>query len=248
MPLVPYEYEVRAVVSRNGQEVAETKSVKLSAGGRAELDFDLASTDVETVVTLIVPETAKVQLAGAETGLRGTRRALCHQASGPQDRRGRTTWSRSPGNKTVRRSPNRTDIDDSGRRIVRTEFPDGRGGRRLLGRRSRLAVAAGGSPSGEPYGRLGEGSRPPYSERITGVFRFDRLHSNLSLQPFKASGPWSGISRHSGLGLVGEWKGLLPWRLALHHSSSSSGSSSSSAFRPVSEQKLEDLADTQDSR
>ena len=40
------------------------------------MDFELASPEVETVVTLIVPEDAKVELAGAETGLQGPRRVF----------------------------------------------------------------------------------------------------------------------------------------------------------------------------
>ncbi len=68
-PGYSYTYEVRAEVERNGQVVQETKTVNLHAGRTARVSFDLASAEAapETTLTLHVPATAKVYLAGNET-------------------------------------------------------------------------------------------------------------------------------------------------------------------------------------
>lgn len=68
-----YTYEVRAEL--DGQ--ALTKFVSLEAGEQAKLKFDFpeAPRD-ETVLTIYVPEDAKVNLAGSDTKLEGTRRVF----------------------------------------------------------------------------------------------------------------------------------------------------------------------------
>ena len=70
-----YSYVVRAEYTRNGEPVEETKSVVISAGERASLAFGqtndmtepVATTPVETKVTLHVPADAKVTLSGSPT-------------------------------------------------------------------------------------------------------------------------------------------------------------------------------------
>jgi uncharacterized protein (TIGR03000 family) len=71
-----YTYQVRAEVVRDGKTLTETKSVKITAGGVASLDFQfnsdqpaeqVADTKVETKLTVKVPAEAKVFLAGRET-------------------------------------------------------------------------------------------------------------------------------------------------------------------------------------
>jgi uncharacterized protein (TIGR03000 family) len=69
-----YNYEVRAEFVRDGKPVVETKSVQLTAGQTAALDFDSATPSVQTAdssprTTLIVhvPDDAKLFLAGRET-------------------------------------------------------------------------------------------------------------------------------------------------------------------------------------
>ncbi len=79
--LVPgqtYTYEVRAEVVRNGKTVSDTKSVKLTAGQEYAVAFSLDSTNEKvatepqkTKLTLHVPVTAKVTLAGRETNTPG---------------------------------------------------------------------------------------------------------------------------------------------------------------------------------
>jgi uncharacterized protein (TIGR03000 family) len=61
-----YTYEVRAEATVNGQTVEQTKTVKLQAGGTADLAFDLTPRP-ETSLTLRVPADARVLLAGTET-------------------------------------------------------------------------------------------------------------------------------------------------------------------------------------
>ena len=81
-----YEFQVRIVVDRNGSSVEDTKLVSLSAGDRAAISFNSnrgeTTADVEsnpavtnpavtTSLTLHVPESATVWLAGNETGSTG---------------------------------------------------------------------------------------------------------------------------------------------------------------------------------
>lgn len=73
IPGAAYTYRVRAEFSRNGEVVNQTKSVRLTAGSSATLDFSetatedaIASDPVETKLTLHVPADAKVILAGNE--------------------------------------------------------------------------------------------------------------------------------------------------------------------------------------
>lgn len=61
-----YTYEVRAEITRNGRKIEETKTVMLRAGENTEIAFDLESRP-ETSLTVYVPHSAKVVLAGHET-------------------------------------------------------------------------------------------------------------------------------------------------------------------------------------
>jgi uncharacterized protein (TIGR03000 family) len=61
-----YTYEVRAEITRNGRKIEETKTVTLRAGENTEVAFDLKSRP-ETSLTVFVPHSAKVILAGHET-------------------------------------------------------------------------------------------------------------------------------------------------------------------------------------
>jgi uncharacterized protein (TIGR03000 family) len=73
-----YTYQIRAEIVRDGQTIAETKTVKLQAGDAPNVEFALNGSDsdpianqpVRTSVTLHVPADAKVYLSGNET--RGT--------------------------------------------------------------------------------------------------------------------------------------------------------------------------------
>jgi uncharacterized protein (TIGR03000 family) len=75
-----YNYEVRAEFARDGKPVTETKTVQLTAGQSAGVDFTDASPSVQTAAvtepktTLIVrvPEDAKLFLAGHETRSTGS--------------------------------------------------------------------------------------------------------------------------------------------------------------------------------
>jgi uncharacterized protein (TIGR03000 family) len=80
-----YTYEVRAVLARDGQELADTKSVQVGPGEMAELSFGFetatrtaAAAAVETALTLHVPADAKVTLAGNPTDATG---AVRHYAT-----------------------------------------------------------------------------------------------------------------------------------------------------------------------
>ncbi len=66
-----YPYSLQAVVVVNGREIVQNKNVKLKAGEKKELLFDLP---VETNLTVMVPEGADIVLAGSRTGLSGTER------------------------------------------------------------------------------------------------------------------------------------------------------------------------------
>ncbi len=70
-PGYAYTYEVRAEMDVDGQLVQQTKTVKVKAGQQHDLvfNFDVAPAP-ETVLTLHVPEDARVFLAGNEA--RGT--------------------------------------------------------------------------------------------------------------------------------------------------------------------------------
>jgi uncharacterized protein (TIGR03000 family) len=70
-----YNYEVRAEFTRDGKTVTETKSIQMTAGQTANMDFSAApavaqtAATAETRTTLIVhvPDDAKLYLAGHET-------------------------------------------------------------------------------------------------------------------------------------------------------------------------------------
>lgn len=63
-----YSYEIKAELDRDGAAVQETKLVKVRAGETIQVAFELNSDAApETVVTVNVPEDAKVYLAGNET-------------------------------------------------------------------------------------------------------------------------------------------------------------------------------------
>lgn len=76
-----YNYEVEAVITRDGKEVTETKSARVRAGQSVAMDFDFTdATELNaqkeeakpaTKLTLIVPADAKVFLAGHETKSKG---------------------------------------------------------------------------------------------------------------------------------------------------------------------------------
>jgi uncharacterized protein (TIGR03000 family) len=74
-----YTYELRAEFVRDGKTVTETKSVTLTAGQNARVDFTAEDTQtaaagepLTTVLKVAVPENAKVFLAGRETESFGT--------------------------------------------------------------------------------------------------------------------------------------------------------------------------------
>ncbi len=70
-----YNYEIRAELEQNGQMVARTKVVELTAGLEKTLDIDFDTDDpLITSVTLLVPEDARVKLGGVDTGARGSMR------------------------------------------------------------------------------------------------------------------------------------------------------------------------------
>jgi uncharacterized protein (TIGR03000 family) len=88
-PGAAYTYRVRAEFVRSGEEISETKTVRLTAGGSASIDFNdptlaapMATNPVETKLTLHVPADAKVFLAGNETQQTGeTRHFVTSQLS-----------------------------------------------------------------------------------------------------------------------------------------------------------------------
>ncbi len=74
-----YTYEVRAEIQRDGETVRETKIVNMRAGQDAQVAFNFEATQPvaeETILTLVVPEDAKVYLAGAETRATGAVRSF----------------------------------------------------------------------------------------------------------------------------------------------------------------------------
>ncbi len=69
-----YNYDVRAEFVRDGRPVSETKSVQLTAGQSANLDFNAAATaaaETRTTLTVHVPADAKLYLADHETQATG---------------------------------------------------------------------------------------------------------------------------------------------------------------------------------
>ncbi len=76
-PGFDYTYEVKAQVMVDGTPVTQTKIVRLRAGQQARLAFDMnAQAQVETALTLHVPDGAKVYLAGNQTNGKGTVRTF----------------------------------------------------------------------------------------------------------------------------------------------------------------------------
>lgn len=76
-PGFEYTYEIKAELDRDGQAVTETKVVKVRGGESKDVAFSLnATTAPETVVTVQVPEDAKVFLAGNETSGQGAVRVF----------------------------------------------------------------------------------------------------------------------------------------------------------------------------
>ncbi len=73
-PGAVYNYDVRAEFVRDGKPVSETKSVQLTAGQSANLDFDAAATaaaETRTTLTVHVPADARLYLADHETQATG---------------------------------------------------------------------------------------------------------------------------------------------------------------------------------
>lgn len=67
-----FTYEVKAVVERDGKEVAQTKVIDLFAGADKNVNFDFDSQDLITSLTLEVPENARVTMSGHDTQLEGS--------------------------------------------------------------------------------------------------------------------------------------------------------------------------------
>lgn len=61
-----YAYQVRAVVQRDGKQIEETKTVRLTPGRKSQLSFDF-KTAPETLLKVHVPSDAKVFLANHES-------------------------------------------------------------------------------------------------------------------------------------------------------------------------------------
>ena len=70
-----YRYVVKATMERDGETLEQTKVAMLRAGKLSALDFDFDDSGVtETVLTLNVPEDAKVFLSGNDTRATGEQR------------------------------------------------------------------------------------------------------------------------------------------------------------------------------
>ena len=72
-----YRFEIKAIlVNSDGAEIVQNKTVVLESGNGEELNFDLAKADdpIETVLTLHVPDNAKVVLAKNSTKSEGSSR------------------------------------------------------------------------------------------------------------------------------------------------------------------------------
>jgi len=78
LPGFDYTYEVKAERMVDGQPVVQSKTVQLQAGDQAKLAFDwsTSSDELETALTLRVPEEARVYLAGNQTSGSGTVRTF----------------------------------------------------------------------------------------------------------------------------------------------------------------------------
>lgn len=74
-PGYSYTYTVQAQIDRDGKTIEETKTVDLQSGGSANLAFAL-DTPPATTLTLHVPESAHVFLAGNETSSKGAVRTF----------------------------------------------------------------------------------------------------------------------------------------------------------------------------
>jgi uncharacterized protein (TIGR03000 family) len=72
-----YAFEVRVVAQRDGREVSDSQVLQVMAGERNELAFNLpTTTEVESTLTLHVPENAEVTLAGSPTRIGGATRVF----------------------------------------------------------------------------------------------------------------------------------------------------------------------------
>ncbi len=72
-----YTYDVKVTMVRNGRLVEENKLVQLNAGDNTDLAFAMnAKGNVETSLTLKVPENATVALAGSTTNMSGAVRVF----------------------------------------------------------------------------------------------------------------------------------------------------------------------------
>jgi uncharacterized protein (TIGR03000 family) len=71
-----YTYEIRAEIIRDGEALSQTQLIDVQVGQTADIafDFDANNKDVQTTLTLNVPEGALVQLAGKATDLTGITR------------------------------------------------------------------------------------------------------------------------------------------------------------------------------
>jgi uncharacterized protein (TIGR03000 family) len=72
-----YRFQLRAeIAAANGETLTEEKEVVATAGARQHVQFAFADSDaqVETAVTLNVPEGAQVRLAGSDTSITGNER------------------------------------------------------------------------------------------------------------------------------------------------------------------------------
>jgi uncharacterized protein (TIGR03000 family) len=89
-----YLYKVRAEINRDGRLVSQTRIVRVRAGEATNVDFDLKPLDLEpsgevqTALTLHVPQDATVVLVGEETTATGTVRTYRTAALDA-----RQTWS-----------------------------------------------------------------------------------------------------------------------------------------------------------
>jgi len=84
-----YLYKVRAEINRDGRLVSQTRIVRVRAGEATNVDFDLEPAgEVQTALTLHVPQDATVVLAGEETTATGTVRTYRTAALDA-----RQTWS-----------------------------------------------------------------------------------------------------------------------------------------------------------
>tara|TARA_B100002051_G_C16524392_1_gene529400 strand:- start:43 stop:663 length:621 start_codon:yes stop_codon:yes gene_type:complete len=71
-----YTYQVKVEIVRDGKTLEEVKEVQLQTGENAKLAFDMDASDVETTLTVQVPEDAKVTLSGSQTESTGALRTF----------------------------------------------------------------------------------------------------------------------------------------------------------------------------